>query len=76
MPVCEVCGGTRFQETTVEEIFQVGGHYLLVEGIPATVCERCGEKTFSATTAETIRHRLNESRPQVRRTIALDAVAY
>ena len=75
MPDCAVCGGSDFRQESVEEVFHVGGRYMLVEDIPATVCARCGEKTFDAATAEGIRHRLHgDGKPE--RSLTLDVFAY
>ena len=75
MVKCDVCGGQEFRGEEVEEVFHVGGRYVLVEHIPATVCVQCGEKTFTAETAEGIRRRLHgESMPQ--RSVAMEVFAY
>ena len=44
---------------TVDEVFKVGGEYVLVERIPAEVCTRCGEQSVSIETAETVRKAVN-----------------
>lgn len=72
---CEVCGSTAIHDEFVSEVFQVNGHYQLVENIPATVCAQCGEKTFSRETAENIRVLLN-SPTHPAHTISLDVFSY
>ncbi len=39
----------------VNEVFEIGSKFYLVENIPATVCSRCGEEIFSGETSEAIR---------------------
>lgn len=55
MFICSACRSTESREDQVEEVFCIGGEYVLVRGIPATVCLRCGEMTFSAETTERVR---------------------
>ncbi len=55
MFTCSVCHAQKSRVALVEEIFQIDGKYVLVDGIPATVCVRCGEETFSRETTEKVR---------------------
>lgn len=55
MDACPVCHFDETREDTVEEVFCIGGDYVLVRGIPAKVCIRCGELTFAAETVEQVR---------------------
>jgi len=43
---CNVCGNASFRNERIAEVFEISGHYVMVEGIPACVCERCGEATI------------------------------
>ena len=75
MFTCSVCQSHDFREQLTEEIFQIDGKYVLVDGIPATVCIRCGEETFSREITERVRllvHR--QTRPV--RSIALDVFEF
>ncbi len=64
---CDVCGNTTFCERNVQEIFNLEGHLVLVEGIPARVCERCGETTFARETVESIRLMAHGTKQPTRR---------
>ena len=75
MSKCEICGGRAFRNEEVEDVFQLGGRYVLVEHIPATVCVQCGEKTFEAATAEAIRQMLHDGR-QATRKVDMEVFAY
>ena len=55
MFLCHICGSNDAREEIVEEVFNLSGKHVLVEGIPARVCARCGDKTFSRETTERIR---------------------
>lgn len=55
MFICSACRFTESREDLVEEVFCIGGEYVLVRGIPSTVCVRCGEMSFSAETVERVR---------------------
>ena len=55
MSECAVCGCKQSRIDLVDEVFQVDGAYVLVEGIPAKICTRCGEQAVSLKTAEAIR---------------------
>ena len=52
---CHICGSGEARAEIVEEVFNLNGKHVLVEGIPAKVCARCGDKTFSRETTERIR---------------------
>ena len=52
---CAVCGAKESREEVIDEVFCVGGQYVLVCGIPAVVCTRCGEQSFSSESAERVR---------------------
>ena len=52
---CHVCGSGDARAEIVDEVFNLNGKHVLVEGIPAKVCARCGDKTFSRETTERIR---------------------
>ena len=51
---CNVCGGTRFEDRNVRQLFELGQKPVLVENIPARVCEQCGGATFSGETVELV----------------------
>ncbi len=72
---CEVCGGMQARTEAVEEVFHIGGRYVLVEHIPATVCTQCGEKTFSRETAEGVRRMLHGAAKPAR-SLNLEVFAY
>lgn len=55
MFTCDVCHGKESHRELVEEVFRVGGRYVLVGGVPSTVCQRCGERSFSRETTEKVR---------------------
>ncbi len=55
MFTCAACHAEDGREEYVDEVFRVGGQYVLVGGIPALVCARCGEQSFSRETAEKVR---------------------
>ncbi len=52
---CVVCHGADSREELVDEVFEVDGRYLRVDGVPSTVCRRCGERSFSRQTTERVR---------------------
>lgn len=76
MHKCEICGGREFRQEEVDDVFRVGGRYVLVEHIPATVCVQCGERSFDAATAEGIRKKLNDGEPHSDRKVDLEVFAY
>ena len=55
MAKCPVCLADESREELVDEVFQIGGRFVLVSGAPATVCVRCGEHAFSRETVEKVR---------------------
>ncbi len=64
---CNVCGNTGFRNERIAEVFEVDGHYVMVEGIPARVCERCGEATISRENMESIRRMAHGEKQPTRR---------
>jgi HTH-type transcriptional regulator/antitoxin MqsA len=72
---CHVCGSTESRPETVSEVFNIDGHMVLVENIPATVCARCGEPVFSRETTEKVRQMVHsQARPL--RSVQLDVFAF
>ena len=72
---CHVCSSNDSHVEYVNEVFEIGGKFYLVENIPATVCSRCGEEVFSAETSEAIRVMLHgESKPI--KSVVLDVFSY
>ena len=55
MSECMVCRGKRLREEPVDKVFNVGGRYVLVTGMPSTVCRDCGERSFSREATERAR---------------------
>ena len=55
MSECMVCRGKRLQTELVDKVFNVGGRYVLVTGMPSTVCLDCGERSFSREATERAR---------------------
>ena len=43
---CELCGGMVSKKKVSYMIFY-GGHWVIVENVPAKVCHQCGERLFS-----------------------------
>ena len=75
MDKCDVCGNVTFHRKTVEEVFNIDGHRVLVEDIPARVCDRCGDATFDRKAAEKVRRMVHgEKRPS--RHVNVDVFAY
>ena len=61
---CAVCGCKQSRADLVDEVFNVGGEYVLVERIPAEVCTRCGEQSVGLETFDKVRSAINgESAP-------------
>jgi HTH-type transcriptional regulator/antitoxin MqsA len=59
----------------VSEVFLIGGRFVLVENISATICIHCGEVTFSRETTEKIRRMVyGEAEPV--KTVLLDVFAF
>lgn len=73
---CDVFGNTIFRPETVDEVFRVGKHLVMVEHVPALVCERCGEKIFDRETVERVRRAVHEEHPPSRKIVleVLDVV--
>ena len=55
LSVCTVCHGKRLRSEPVNKVFDAGGRYVLVTGIPSTVCRDCGERSFSREATERAR---------------------
>ena len=68
---CHVCHSEESHTEDINEIFEIDGHFHLVENIPATVCSRCGEEIFSSETTENIRVMLHNKQKPLR-AIAVD----
>ncbi len=66
MSQCPVCHAEESREERVDEVFHVGGEYVLVGSIPAVVCVRCGEQSFSRETAERVRLMVDGDAPTAR----------
>ena len=75
MKRCEQCHSTDLGTEVVQEVFNIDGKLVLIEGIPATVCSRCGEEMFSRATTETVRRLVHgESEPS--RSVSVDVFSY
>ena len=72
---CNVCSSTESHIEYVNEIFEIGDKFYLVENIPATVCPRCGEETFSGETSEAIRVMLHSKSKPIK-SLVLDVFSY
>ena len=72
---CPVCGATDMHEALVNEVFQVAGSPILVEGIPARVCVRCGEAIFERETTEAVRRMVHGAARPVKQ-IVMDVFAF
>jgi HTH-type transcriptional regulator/antitoxin MqsA len=72
---CHVCSSTESQVEFVNEVFEIGSKFYLVENIPATVCSRCGEEVFSSETSEAIRVMLHSKAKPIK-SVALDVFSY
>jgi YgiT-type zinc finger domain-containing protein len=72
---CHICSSTESHFEHVNEVFEVGDKFYLVETIPATVCSRCGEEVFSGETSEAIKVMLySKSKPI--KSVVLDVFSY
>ena len=72
---CHACGSVEARDEVVNEVFNLEGHVVMVEHIPALVCTRCGEATFSRETTEKIRRMVHgEANPT--RSECLDVFAF
>jgi YgiT-type zinc finger domain-containing protein len=58
---CRVCSSTESHIEYVNEVFEIGSKFYLVENIPAKVCSRCWEEIFSSETSEAIRVMLHRA---------------
>jgi YgiT-type zinc finger domain-containing protein len=72
---CYVCESSESHLEYVNEVFEIGNKFHLVENIPATVCSRCGAKIFSGETSEAIRVMLH-SKPEPTKSVVLDVFSY
>ena len=72
---CHVCGFEHSRTEYINEVFNIGGKYYLVEHITAKVCSNCGEEVFSRETTERIRLILHGENKPVR-SISLDVFSY
>ncbi len=52
---CAVCESEQYREEKVDEVFQIDGKRVIVDGIPARICVRCGDVSFTAEVAEQVR---------------------
>ncbi len=71
---CTVCGGRR-EDKRVALTYKVNEHWIMIEGVPASVCRLCGEKYFTPAVAERILEILNNT-PTQTRTIRLPVIAF
>ena len=72
---CHVCSSNDSHVEYVNEVFEIGDKFYLVENIPATVCSRCGEEIFSAEASEVIRVMLNGKSKPIK-SVVLDVFSY
>ena len=72
---CHVCGSSESHTECVNEIFEIGDKFYLVENIPAIVCSRCGEEIFSSQTSEAIRVMLHGKSEPIK-SVVLDVFSY
>ena len=72
---CHVCGSSESHPEYVNEVFEIGNKFYLVENIPAIVCSRCGEEIFSSQTSEAIRVMLH-GKSQPIKSVVLDVFYY
>lgn len=72
---CHVCGSGDARAEIVDEVFNLNGKHVLVEGIPAKVCARCGDKTFSRETTERIR-RIVHGHLEPTKSVPMDVFEY
>ena len=75
MTTCIVCGAEECREELIDEVFNVGGRYVLVGSVPAMVCGRCGEKTFSRESTEKVRRIIHEGAKEPE-TVPLEVYKY
>ena len=72
---CHVCSSMESHIEYVNEVFEIGSKFYLVENIPATVCSRCGEEVFSSETSEAIRVMLHSKAKPIK-SVVLDVFSY
>ncbi len=72
---CHICGSNEACKEIVDEVFNLNGKHILVEGIPSKICARCGDKTFSRETTERIR-RIIHSHTEPAKSVAMDVFEY
>lgn len=72
---CHICNSEESHQELINEIFQIGGKFYLVEQIPTTVCSHCGEEVFSRETTEKIRLMLHGEAQPIK-SISVDVFAY
>lgn len=72
---CHVCSANDSHVEYVNEVFEIGGKFYLVENISATVCSHCGEEVFSTETSEAIRVMLNGKSEPIK-SVVLDVFSY
>lgn len=75
MFTCTVCHSQAGREETVNKVFDIDSHYVLVDGVPATVCARCGERYFSRETTENVL-RLIHGDATPKRSVSMEAYDY
>jgi YgiT-type zinc finger domain-containing protein len=72
---CHICGSNEAHEETIDEVFNLNGKHVLVEGIPAKICTHCGDKTFSRKTTERIRKIIHSPIEPVK-SVSMDVFEY
>ena len=53
--ICNNCGNTEFEESTIDKVFNIGEKFVLVKKIPALICVHCQEPVLTSETVEEIR---------------------
>jgi YgiT-type zinc finger domain-containing protein len=72
---CHICESSESHFEYVNEVFEIGNNFHLVENIPATVCSQCGDFFFSSETSEAIRVILH-SKSEPIKSVVLDVFSY
>jgi YgiT-type zinc finger domain-containing protein len=72
---CHVCSSKDSYVKYVNEVFEIGNNFHLVENIPTTVCSQCSEEIFSSEISEAIREMLY-SKSEPIKSVVLDIVSY
>ena len=72
---CHACSSKDSYVKYVNEVFEIGNRFHLVENIPTTVCSQCGEEIFSSETSEAIREILY-SKSEPIKSVVLDIFSY